>query len=189
MKDKGVAIITGASRGIGHCLAKGLAEDGYKCVLIARDEQRLQILVNEISEIVPTELKPEYLSIDVTDHHKVIKAMSRLTRQNRRLSILVNNAGMWLGGTLKESPEKFTKLLTTNLVSPYVFIKVIIEEYHTYMNNPVAKAFLEFRTIFFNNNPYQISPLGTIEKKRYYHLCKCAYPAGINYLGMFSSHS
>ncbi|MGD9200997.1 MAG: pitrilysin family protein [Chitinispirillia bacterium] len=41
--------------------------------------------------------------------------------------------------------------------------KVIIEEYHTYMNNPVAKAFLEFRTIFFNNNPYQISPLGTIE--------------------------
>jgi zinc protease len=41
--------------------------------------------------------------------------------------------------------------------------KVIIEEYHTYMNNPVAKAFLEFRTIFFKNNPYQISPLGTIE--------------------------
>jgi short-subunit dehydrogenase len=128
MKDKGVAIITGASRGIGHCLAKGLAEDGYKCVLIARDEQRLQILVNEISEIVPTELKPEYLSIDVTDHHKVIKAMSRLTRQNRRLSILVNNAGMWLGGTLKESPEKFTKLLTTNLVSPYVFINAVVEE-------------------------------------------------------------
>ena len=41
--------------------------------------------------------------------------------------------------------------------------KVIIEEYHTYMNNPVAKAFLEFQTIFFKNNPYQISPLGKIE--------------------------
>ncbi len=40
---------------------------------------------------------------------------------------------------------------------------VIIEEYHTYMNNPVAKAFLEFRTIFYDNHPYKISPLGSIE--------------------------
>lgn len=41
--------------------------------------------------------------------------------------------------------------------------KVIIEEYHTYMNNPVAKAFLEFRTVFYDNHPYQVSPLGKIE--------------------------
>ena len=128
MKDKGIAIITGASRGIGHCLAKGLAEDGYKCVLIARNEQRLQILVNEISQIVPAELKPEYLSIDITDHQKVIKAINRLTRKGGSLSILVNNAGIWLDGTLKESPEKFIELLTTNLVAPYVIINAIVEE-------------------------------------------------------------
>lgn len=41
--------------------------------------------------------------------------------------------------------------------------KVIIEEYHTYMNNPVAKAFLEFRTGFYGDHPYAISPLGRIE--------------------------
>lgn len=41
--------------------------------------------------------------------------------------------------------------------------KVIIEEYHTYMNNPVAKAFFEFRHEFFTNHPYSISPLGLIE--------------------------
>lgn len=40
--------------------------------------------------------------------------------------------------------------------------KVIIEEYHTYMNNPVAKAFLEFRQEFFRGHPYSISPLGYI---------------------------
>ena len=40
--------------------------------------------------------------------------------------------------------------------------KVIIEEYHTYMNNPVAKAFLEFRHEFFRNHPYATSPLGTL---------------------------
>ncbi|HEX2957900.1 MAG TPA: pitrilysin family protein [Chitinispirillaceae bacterium] len=40
---------------------------------------------------------------------------------------------------------------------------VIIEEYHTYMNNPVAKAFLEFRQEFFKGHPYTLSPLGLLE--------------------------
>ncbi|NLP04039.1 MAG: insulinase family protein [Fibrobacter sp.] len=41
--------------------------------------------------------------------------------------------------------------------------KVIIEEYHTYMNNPVAKSMLEFRHEFFSNHPYATGPLGKIE--------------------------
>jgi zinc protease len=41
--------------------------------------------------------------------------------------------------------------------------RVIIEEYHTYMNNPVAKAFMEFRREFFRNHPYANSPLGVID--------------------------
>jgi predicted Zn-dependent peptidase len=41
--------------------------------------------------------------------------------------------------------------------------KVIIEEYHTYMNNPVAKAFFEFRKSFYGEHPYAIGPLGIIE--------------------------
>jgi len=40
---------------------------------------------------------------------------------------------------------------------------VIIEEYHTHMNNPVAKAFLEFRAGFYGDHPYALSPLGRIE--------------------------
>jgi zinc protease len=41
--------------------------------------------------------------------------------------------------------------------------KVIVEEYHTHMNNPVAKAFLEFRREFYGTHPYAISPLGRLE--------------------------
>lgn len=56
--------------------------------------------------------------------------------------------------------------------------KVIIEEYHTYMNNPLTKSFLEFRQEFFRGHPYELSPLGklydlqslTVEQLRnYYH--------------------
>ncbi len=41
--------------------------------------------------------------------------------------------------------------------------KVIIEEYHTYMNNPLTKAFLEFRQEFFRGHPYEVSPLGKLQ--------------------------
>jgi zinc protease len=41
--------------------------------------------------------------------------------------------------------------------------KVIVEEYHTYLNNPVAKAFLEFRAMFYDHHPYKLGPLGKIE--------------------------
>jgi zinc protease len=41
--------------------------------------------------------------------------------------------------------------------------RVIIEEFHTYMNNPVAKAFLEFRREFYGTHPYAISPLGLLD--------------------------
>lgn len=51
--------------------------------------------------------------------------------------------------------------------------KVIIEEYHTYMNNPVAKAFLEFRQEFFRNHPYSLSPLGKLEDLEKVTVAQC----------------
>ncbi len=50
---------------------------------------------------------------------------------------------------------------------------VIIEEYHTYMNNPVAKAFLEFREEFYGDHPYAVSPLGRIEEIASLSLSAC----------------
>jgi len=47
MHSKGTAIITGASRGIGQCIAQGLALDGYKTVLIARDQEKLHAVSQE----------------------------------------------------------------------------------------------------------------------------------------------
>jgi len=41
--------------------------------------------------------------------------------------------------------------------------RVMIEEYHTYMNNPMTRAFLEFRSEFFGKHPYSCSPLGTLQ--------------------------
>jgi zinc protease len=51
--------------------------------------------------------------------------------------------------------------------------KVIVEEYHTYMNNPVAKAFLEFRQEFYGDHPYALSPLGRLEDIASLTIDKC----------------
>jgi short-subunit dehydrogenase len=53
-KSKGLAIITGASQGIGSAIAIGLAKDGYRVVLIARNKQNLDKVYDEImkSEVV-----------------------------------------------------------------------------------------------------------------------------------------
>jgi zinc protease len=51
--------------------------------------------------------------------------------------------------------------------------KVIVEEYHTYMNNPVARAFLQFREQFFGDYPYALSPLGRIEDFEYITVEHC----------------
>lgn len=51
--------------------------------------------------------------------------------------------------------------------------KVIIEEFHTYMNNPVAKAFLEFRQEFFKGHPYSTSPLGTMQDISSFTIDQC----------------
>lgn len=125
MQGKGVAIITGASRGIGHCIAQGLALDGYKTILIARDQEKLRQVSQEIAEQVPAELRPEIASVDVRDHRKVAELAEALQSQYQDITLLVNNAGLWLGSTLEAGPEDFTRLLDANLVAPFVLMKVI----------------------------------------------------------------
>ncbi|MFP4162364.1 MAG: M16 family metallopeptidase [Chitinispirillaceae bacterium] len=51
--------------------------------------------------------------------------------------------------------------------------KVVLEEYFTYMNNPVAKAFLEFRHEFYGKHPYALSPLGIIDDLRSFSRDDC----------------
>ncbi|RPI01841.1 MAG: SDR family oxidoreductase [Ignavibacteriae bacterium] len=127
MPGKGIAIITGASKGIGACVAQGLAADGYKTILIARNAERLERITHELSQNVPAELKPEYIAMDITDHKKVSESLRELQLKYTPISILVNSAGMWLDGTLDETEENFQKLLDVNLISPFVFLREIAQ--------------------------------------------------------------
>jgi len=81
-----VAIVTGASSGIGAEVARGLAARGYRCVLLARRIDRLQALA--------AELDGEAEPCDVADRAAVEAVAARVLDRHARLKVLVNNAGV-----------------------------------------------------------------------------------------------
>jgi NAD(P)-dependent dehydrogenase (short-subunit alcohol dehydrogenase family) len=81
-----VAIVTGASSGIGAELARRLARRGWRCVLLARREERLRGLAEETGA--------EYELCDVGDRDAVERAAAAVLARHPRLGLLVNNAGI-----------------------------------------------------------------------------------------------
>jgi NAD(P)-dependent dehydrogenase (short-subunit alcohol dehydrogenase family) len=81
------AVITGASSGIGEALARRLAGDGWRLLLIARREDRLAALAAELGGAVLYEVA------DLTDPAAAARVAARAEREFERLDLLVNNAG------------------------------------------------------------------------------------------------
>lgn len=81
-----VAVVTGASAGIGAEIARGLARTGHRCVLIARREDRLRMLAEE--------LDGEYEVCDVSDRDAVSRVGARVLERHPEIGVLVNNAGI-----------------------------------------------------------------------------------------------
>jgi short-subunit dehydrogenase len=96
LSTSGTALITGASTGIGSVYAYRLAQRGYDLILIARDQQRLTKLANDIT--AKTGRKVETLPADLTVKADLKRVEERL-RSDSSVTALVNNAGF--GGVAK----------------------------------------------------------------------------------------
>jgi NAD(P)-dependent dehydrogenase (short-subunit alcohol dehydrogenase family) len=81
-----VAVVTGASSGIGAAIARGLSHSGWLCVLLARREDRLQA--------VAAETGGELEVCDVADREAVEAAAARVLARHPQIRLLVNNAGI-----------------------------------------------------------------------------------------------
>ncbi len=115
MENKGKALITGASTGIGAVYADRLAKRGYDLILVARDHERLQ----EVSKRITAETgrKVEILKADLTSKEDLRKVETTL-RTDEKITLLLNNAGMALGTKLVESDvDKVENLLQLNITA------------------------------------------------------------------------
>jgi len=116
--DKRVAIVTGASRGIGRGIAKRLARDGRHVVAVARNAAQLETLV---SEIVADGGSAEMRTCDLSDGPAVQKLVEDVAEAHGRLDILVNNAGITKDGLLmRMSDADFDDVLNVNLRSVFI---------------------------------------------------------------------
>jgi len=112
-----VALVTGASRGIGRAIARVLAGCGASVVLGARDASRLSEVVAEIQEAGG---RAEATALDVADRASVEAAFERLLAGHGRIDQLVNNAGIARDNLLiRMKPDQWDQVLATNLTGVF----------------------------------------------------------------------
>lgn len=114
MLEGKVALVTGASSGIGEATAEALAEQGAAVVLAARRVDRLEKLHNRLVERGFQSLPVE---LDVTDEDAVNAAVARAVEHFGHLDIVINNAGvMLLGKIVGADTTDWTRMVNTNLL-------------------------------------------------------------------------
>lgn len=110
-----IALVTGASRGIGREIALGYARAGAHVILAARDEARLAAVAGEIDDVsAPSDVVP----LDVSDATAVREAIDGVVARHGRLDVLCNNAGISTarGHVADVSPEAFAGVQAVNLI-------------------------------------------------------------------------
>jgi NADP-dependent 3-hydroxy acid dehydrogenase YdfG len=103
-----VALVTGASSGIGEATARALAAHGATVAAAARRKDRLDALTAEIGGLA--------IETDVTDREQATAAVDRTVQELGRLDIVVNNAGVMLLGPIVDAPvEEWDRMIELNL--------------------------------------------------------------------------
>lgn len=120
-----VAIITGASRGIGRALAIRLAEEGADVVVAAKTEQsteKLQGTIYETAEEVRRRGRRALpVRVDVRDERQIAVMVEQAAQAFGRIDILINNAGaLWWQPVLDTPPKRFDLLMQVNVRAAYL---------------------------------------------------------------------
>lgn len=116
MKDR-IAVITGATAGLGYDMAIALAEYGCKIVITSRDEQKALIAADQIAKETGAETMG--LALDQRNYEHCEKTMRKVVEQFGKIDILINNAGGGSGAGecnfLLRDPHDIQNMIDTNL--------------------------------------------------------------------------
>ncbi|MDQ7012277.1 MAG: 3-oxoacyl-[acyl-carrier-protein] reductase [Planctomycetota bacterium] len=116
-----IAVVTGASRGIGRAIALRLAADGRHVVLVSRSAGPLEAVRAEIEAAGGAAIA---LAADVGDRAAWAAAIESIIKDHGRLDILVNNAGITRDNlSLRMSDEEWDEVISVNLTSAFVAIR------------------------------------------------------------------
>ena len=118
-----VAVITGASSGIGEATARALAADGHRVALLARRADRIQALADELGNGAIA------IEADVTDRGSIVAAAERVQQELGGADILVNNAGVMLTAPFtSDQREEHRRMVETNLLGAMTATEVFLDQ-------------------------------------------------------------
>ncbi len=118
-----VAVITGASSGIGAATARALAANGYRLALLARRVDRLEQLAAELG---PTAAA---IAADVTDRGALVAAADRVHQEFGGADLLVNNAGVMLLGPFSSAQrDEARRMVEVNLLGAMTATEVFLDQ-------------------------------------------------------------
>ena len=114
--SKNIALITGASSGIGAVYADRLARRGHDLILVARDGGRMEAIARPLR--AETGRVVEVEAADLTNRSDLARIEDRLAN-DKAITMLINNAGMSLnGGLLDNGPDVLLRLIALNITAP-----------------------------------------------------------------------
>lgn len=119
-----LAVVTGATAGIGHVFAQRLAASGHDLLLVARDEARLRAVCGELARTHGVEA--ESFAADLATDADIARLADRL-RTDTRVAMLVSNAGFGTRGTiLTADPEKQRQMLRLHVVATHELVSAVL---------------------------------------------------------------
>jgi len=118
-----VAIITGATRGIGKEIARSFAQAGAVAIVIGRNSEAAAKIFDDL---IKEGYKADHFSCDVTNLENVQKTVNKILDKYKMVDILVNNAGITRDNLLlRMSEEDWDEVIRTNLRGVFNFTKVV----------------------------------------------------------------
>jgi 3-oxoacyl-[acyl-carrier protein] reductase len=123
--DGRVALVTGASRGIGEAIARRLAAEGATLLAAARSTQALAQVV---ADIAGGDGRARALALDVSDSSSIESVMKSALEEHGQIDILVNNAGIAEDNLiLRMSREAWDRVLATNLTGAFLLTQAVVK--------------------------------------------------------------
>ena len=118
-----VAVVTGASSGIGAATARALAADGYRVALLARRLDRITTLADELGHGATA------IEADVTDRDSIVAAADRVCQELGTAGVLVNNAGVMLLGPFDSAQRAdYRQMIEVNLLGAITATEVFLDQ-------------------------------------------------------------
>ena len=125
MKNRNIALVTGANKGIGFEIVRQMARLGFHVFLCARNAKAGR----EAAEKLSADGAVTFLELDVSDAESIRRAAEEFARHADRLDVLVNNAGIALDedeAALTITPEIFETTVRTNTLGPWLVAQAFV---------------------------------------------------------------